>query len=220
MQQLEAFIMLRRHRHDLDETVGRLLITLELLHIRCDAILLRLCALIYLIQIRSFKMDTEDLCTLISLFYDLSNIGDRFGQHLFALCDGRRKDAGHSFFRNVLHPVAQSFFLCVIGIKSISAMGMDVDESRNDTLVAVVLVCRSGTIRQDLLDLAFFHFHLRLKPLPQDPDSLALNNHFRSTSCSSPRTLFLLYSYFLRNPKKTISYSDIFSSCRQAAAQI
>ena len=64
MQQLEAFIMLRRHRHDLDEAVGRLLITLELLHIRCDAILLRLCALIYLIQIRSFKMDTEDLCTL------------------------------------------------------------------------------------------------------------------------------------------------------------
>ena len=125
-------------------------------------------------------MDTEDLCTLISLFYDLSDIRGRFGQHLFALCDGRRKDCRSLLLPGTFfHPVAQSFFLCVIGIKSISAMGMDVDESRNDTLVAVVLVCRSGTIRQDLLDLAFFHFHLRLKPLPQDPDSLALNNTFQ-----------------------------------------
>ncbi len=177
VKQIVIAVMLAGHRHNLDHIMTCFLVAFELFHIGRDTVLFRLRSLIHLIQIRSFEMNSKDLGAFIAFLSHFRHIGDRLGQNLFALRDRCRKQARDPFLHDIFCPVAQPFRCRVICIPSICPVRMDIDKSRNDPLVAVILVHIFCSIRIKSRDLFVIHFDLSFHPHVQHPDFSALNYH-------------------------------------------
>ena len=147
--------MLTGHCHDLDQAVRCRKIPLELLYIRRYTVLLRLGALIFLIQIRSLKVDTQNLRSFYGrrggLLYPggFGHVLKSLGQDLFGLGDRRRQYTCHTLADNVLQPVPQPLFLRIICIKTICPVCVYINKTRNDTPLTEILVCRMFSIRID-----------------------------------------------------------------------
>ena len=123
-------------------------------------------------------MHAEDLGALVAVRYDLGYVFERRGQHLLALGDRGRQQRGHAFADDIAHPVAQAFFLRIIGVKAIGAVAVDIDETGQDALAAVVPVRLTGAVRIDACNPAVSDFDLRRDKLVCQPDLFTLNDHF------------------------------------------
>ena len=187
--QFEILVTLGSHCYNFNQSVGSLLIPFELLNIRFYNALLRLCSLVYHIQIRSFKMNSEDFRSLIAIRYDLCDIFHCLGKYLLCLCDCGRTDSGNTLLGNVFHPVSQAFFFCIIGVKAISTMCMNVNESRYNSSFTIVLVSRFSAISQNIFDFSILQLQLGFDELTEYPYSLTLNNH----EIAPPLLISLLY---------------------------
>ena len=183
--QAVSLIMLTGQRHDPDQTVRSRKIPLELVHIRLDAELFRLGALIGPVKIGPFKMDPQDLRArdtfriLPLLPGDLSDILQGFGQYLFGLGDGRGENAGHPLADDLFQPVFQPLLLCVVRIKPVGAVRVNIDQAGDHTQTAKIHVRDKGPARVYSLDPSGFRrdLDLGLQPVIQYPHSCALQDH-------------------------------------------
>ena len=167
-------IVLRSHRDIFDHAMCGFLIHFKLFYGRFCNRFRGLCTLVFHIQIRSFEMDPQNLCTLVAFFHNLCDICNRFGQNLRHLSYGCRKNRGNAFFRNPSHPVAQTFRLAVVGIESISTMRMHVNKTGNNPLIAVIHICSLCPKRIYIYDFSIGHFQLSGNKLSCQPNSSAL----------------------------------------------
>ena len=104
--QSKIHVMLRRQRNVFNQPFRSLLIPTELVNGRlCDR-LRRLGSLIIHVEIRSFKMNSQNLRALIALFYDRGHISHSLLQDIRHLCYRSWKNGGHSFLRYMFHPVS------------------------------------------------------------------------------------------------------------------
>ena len=160
-----------------DVALGRFLISLELFYSGFNNMLLRLCTLVLHVQIRTFKVDAQNFRTFVAIFHDLGHIHQCIGQHFLALCNGCCQESSDTLVHNILGPIPQTCLMGIVGIECVSTMAVDIDETGYNSLVTIVNVHRSGTIRSNGNNLALFHFNHRRNKLVSNPNFFALNNH-------------------------------------------
>ena len=102
----EIFVSLRGHCDVFDLSLCSLLIVLELLNGWLHDILFRLRSLVYHIEVRSLKVNAEDLGALIAVLHNLRHIGDGVRQNFFALGDRGGQKACHTLGYDIFCPVA------------------------------------------------------------------------------------------------------------------
>ena len=186
-RQIKINIMLRRKRNIFNQPLSRFLILFKLLNRGSRDCFRRLGSLILHIQIRPFKMNSKNLCPFISAFHHSCHISNRLCQHIRHLGHSSRKDGSHSLFRYPSHPFPQSFRFPIVGIITISSMGMNINKSRNNPIIPVILISRHLTIFKDCLNLFTFHLKLCRDELSSNPNPSALYYHNRNLS-------FLIFS--------------------------
>ena len=104
-------VMFRGKGNVADQPLRRLLIHLELLHRGPGDGLRRLGSFVFHVQVRPFKMDPQDLGSLVPFSHHRRHIGHSFSQHLRHLRHRGGQDPGDSLLRDPPHPVPQSFRL-------------------------------------------------------------------------------------------------------------
>ena len=106
----------------------------------------RLGTLIFHIQIRPFKMNAKNLSALIAFFNDICHICHSLCKNLRHLGHRRRKNRCNTFLWNPLHPIPKSVRFCVIGIKTIGTVGMNIHKPRKNGHITIVLPGRFCSI--------------------------------------------------------------------------
>ena len=119
-------------------------------------------------------MDAEDLSAFVAVFNDRSDIGSSLCQYIRHLCHRSRKERSNPFFRNMGSPVSQSFRICIIGIKSVCTMGVDIDKAGKNTVVSPVFITFDGAPWQNVHNFLIFHFNLCRNKLTGNPDTFTL----------------------------------------------
>ena len=138
---------------------GCILVALELLDGGFHNELLRLGALIDHVQIRPFKVNAQNLGALVAVFHNLGYIGYRLGEDFLTLGNGGRQECGHAFPGNMLCPVAESFFVGVVGVEAVGAVAVDVQKTGNNAQVFIVRIGCPGPIGKDVRDSAVLNFN-------------------------------------------------------------
>ena len=166
------------HGDILNQPVCSLLIFLKLLYRGLDNILFRLRTLVYHIKIRPLKVYAQNFRALVAVRDHLCHVLKRRGQNLFALGDRGRQKSGHAFADDVAHPVTQALFLCVVGIKAVSAVAVHVDKTGQNAFAAIIPVNRFRIVCMDTHNFSAIHLDLRRYKLVGKPDFFTLNYHF------------------------------------------
>ena len=169
--------MLTGHGYNPDQSLRCLEVSLKLLQVRTDTVLLRLCALEFLVQIRPFEMNAQDPGSLISLPDYVCNIFQRLCQNLFGLRDRRGKKSCNTLADNTLRPSPQAFRIRIIRIKTVSAVRMYINKARHNAAVSVIPVRRISSVRMNGGNLSVRNLNLCIHPLIQHPDSFTLQYH-------------------------------------------
>ena len=177
MGQCKPFVVFRCKGHIADVAACCLLVVLELLHAGLCDVLRRLCALVLHIEVRAFKVDAKDLGTVVAALHDTGNVGNGIGQHLNALGDGGSQKTGHTLRNDVLCPVTQAFLVCVVGVKLIGTVAVDVHKAGDDTLVTVIVIYILCPIGENADDLTIFDLNSSRHKLISDPYFFTLNYH-------------------------------------------
>ena len=182
--QAEVPVMFAGDRHDPDQSLRSLQISFELFQIRLHTEPLRLGSLIGLVQIGSLEVDSQDLSPLIPFADYFRDIAERLGQDFLRLCDRCRQKSGDTLAHYIFSPVAEPLFLCVIGVKPVSPVRVDIDEARKDPPLSEVQIriFRSAGQNPDYFSGFLTDLYLRLQPGVQHPDPSALYNHLSFTS--------------------------------------
>ena len=173
----EVLIMLRCQRDIADVAAGRFLVVLELLDGGFDDVLVRLCALVLHVQIRTLEVDAKDLGTVVAALHDTGNVGNGIGQDLNALGDGGSQKAGHALRNDMFCPVTQTFLVCIVGVKLIGTVAVDVHKAGDDTLVTVIVIYILCPIGENADDLTIFDLNSSRHKLISDPYFFTLNYH-------------------------------------------
>ena len=194
--QFKVIVLFGSQRNIADVTVCSFLIVLELLHAGLCNELLRLCALVLHVQIGTFEVDAKDLSTIVAAFHDTGNIGNGIGQDLNALGDGGSQKAGHTLRNDMFRPVTQPLLVCIVGVKLIGTVAVDVHKAGDDTLVAVIVINILCTIGENADDFTVLGFDGSRHKLICDPYFFTLNYHL---NVLLPSELFLChYTAFFR----------------------
>ena len=151
--QREVLVMFRSQGNVLDQPLCRFLVHLKLLHRRLGNGFRRLSSLVIHIQVRSLKMDPQHLGSLIPFSHHFSHIGHCFCENIRHLGHRSRKDTRNALLGNPPHPVPKALWLPIVGVKSISAMSVDINKSRHDPLAPIILIRRLCPIWVYGLDL-------------------------------------------------------------------
>ena len=178
-------VMFYGQRHDPNAPVGGVPISPALRRIRHLAIRFRLGALAGLVQIWPLQMDAQNprAWRTVRLFLlrtcHLGDVSQRPGQNLLRLGDRCRQKTGHALADYILKPSAKPRLIAVIGVKSICAVRVHVNESGHNAQIVKVHVHRLRSIRMDSLDPAGRRRDrdLRRKPVVYDIDPCALQYH-------------------------------------------
>ena len=170
-------IPLRRQGDIFDKALCCLLIFFKLLHGCRRNGLRRLRSLVLHVQERSLKMNAQDFRSFVALLHHGCHIGHGLGEHIRHLGYGSGQDGCYTLLRYPLHPVAESLRPAVVCIKIICSVCVDVNETRHDSLIPVILIRRSRTIPMDTADDPILNLHLGCHELSCYPDSLTLNPH-------------------------------------------
>ena len=178
--QSEILIMLRRQGNVTDKSLCRLLIPLKLLHIRHRNGLRRLCPLVFHVKIGPLKMDAQDFRPLVSCFRHSGHICHCFFKHIRQLGHCGRQYRSNALLGNPLHPHAKPICVTVVGVKAVGPVGVNVNKTGQNPVVAVVNICLFFTIRGDFQYFSSGYFQLRRHELPRNPDFLSLNPHTAS----------------------------------------
>ena len=175
--QFKVIVLFGSQRNIADVTVCSFLIVLELLYAGLCNELLRLCALVLHVQIRTLEVDAKDLGTVVAALHDTGNVGNGIGQNLNALGDGGSQKAGHTLRNDMLRPVTQTFFVCVVGVKLIGTVAVDVHKAGDDTLVTVIVIYILCPIGENADDLTLFDLDSSRYKLICDPYFFTLDYH-------------------------------------------
>ena len=122
-------------------------------------------------------MNAEDLRTFIAFVNDFRHIDQSFRQNFFTLRYRCRQKAGNAFLGQSFSPVAQSFMIGIVGIKTQTAVAMNINHARQDSIFAVILIDRLGSVWVNSCDLRVFDLQLRFNERTGNPNLLTLNNH-------------------------------------------
>ena len=175
MSQGKVIIGFSRHGNIADISFGRFLVAFELFDRGLDNMLFRLCALIYHVQIRSFKMNAQDFSAFIAVFHHFGYVGYRFCKNLFALRDGGGQKTGHAFADYIFCPVTQPLFIGIIRIKAVCAVAVDIQESGNDPQIFVIDIGGPTAVRKDICNFAIPYIKLGCHKLICNPHFFTLN---------------------------------------------
>ena len=175
--QFKVIVLFGSQRNIADMAVCGFLIVLELLHAGLCNKLLRLCALVLHVQIRTLEVDAKDLGTVVAALHDTGNVGNGIGQNLNALGDSGSQKAGHALRNDMLCPVTQTFLVCIVGVKLIGTVAVDVHKAGDDTLVTVIVIYILCPIGENADDLTIFDLNSSRHKLISDPYFFTLNYH-------------------------------------------
>ena len=100
--------------------------------------------------------------------------GGSFCQDIWHLSNRSWEKCSNSFFRDMGSPVGQALRICIIGVKSIGTMGMDVNKSRKNTVIFPVFIAPLCAPWQNLYNFLIFHLDLCRNKLTGDPDPFTL----------------------------------------------
>ena len=180
----KSLVMLRSQGDIADQPIRGFLIPFKLLHIGLRYGFRRLGSLIIHIQIGAFKMYAKDLCALIAFPHHGGDIFQRGRQHLRHLRHRGGQDRGHALFGDPPHPVSQSLRFRVVGVKTVCAVGMYIDKTRQDPSVPVILIRGKRPPGEHILYDPVLCHDLRGNKLARGPDSFTLYNHRASPAFS------------------------------------
>ena len=77
----------------------------------------------------------------------------------------------------MLCPVTQTFLVCIVGVKLIGTVAVDVHKAGDDTLVTVIVIYILCPIGENADDLTIFDLNSGRHKLISDPYFFTLNYH-------------------------------------------
>ena len=170
-------IVLAGHRDDPDPVSGGFPEPVKLRRIRRRTELCRLGPPPWPVDPGALQVDAQDPGAFILCARRRRHVCQRRRQDLLGLCDRRRKKSGDALLHEFSRPVPQSLLLRIIRIESVPAVGVHIDQPRDDSEFSVIHIRLFFSIGINTPDPAAGYLDLRLHPVVQHPDPSALKDH-------------------------------------------